>query len=283
MCRIISVFFCFFTGMVSLFAAPIEIGIGAKSQGMGGAFVGIANDASATYWNPAGLLWTKSGEARFMHWILSDVPGIGVDWFSLIHPDGWGISWLRKGATLEQGKDNVIKTSMAENTYSVSYGVRLLKILSIGITANRFSINSDISGASGFGCNVGILYIPIPRYPFQAGFLIRNISANIGDENFPTTYRIGVSGRVIENLTLALDLSTKHGVNRANRTIIHYFGGLEWQIVPQFALRVGNNDNNPINVGFGFELGKVLLDYAYSSMKEGGLTNSHRIELGYRF
>ncbi|MGZ5479757.1 MAG: outer membrane protein transport protein, partial [Candidatus Aminicenantales bacterium] len=30
-------------------------GSGAKSDAMGGAFVGLANDFSAAYWNPAGL------------------------------------------------------------------------------------------------------------------------------------------------------------------------------------------------------------------------------------
>src|SRR5688572_28284943 len=29
--------------------------VGTRAQGMGGAFVGVADDASAVYWNPAGL------------------------------------------------------------------------------------------------------------------------------------------------------------------------------------------------------------------------------------
>ncbi len=33
----------------------LEIGIGARAQAMGGAFVAIANDPSALYWNPAGI------------------------------------------------------------------------------------------------------------------------------------------------------------------------------------------------------------------------------------
>jgi hypothetical protein len=35
-------------------AQPFEV-IGTRAQGMGGAFVGVADDASAVYWNPAGL------------------------------------------------------------------------------------------------------------------------------------------------------------------------------------------------------------------------------------
>ena len=29
--------------------------VGTRAQGMGGAFVAVADDATATYWNPAGL------------------------------------------------------------------------------------------------------------------------------------------------------------------------------------------------------------------------------------
>ena len=35
--------------------AQAEPAVGVRASGMGGAFVGVADDASATYWNPAGL------------------------------------------------------------------------------------------------------------------------------------------------------------------------------------------------------------------------------------
>jgi len=53
--------------LASLFIAMILMGlspdaaaqstesVGTRAQGMGGAFVGVADDASAVYWNPAGL------------------------------------------------------------------------------------------------------------------------------------------------------------------------------------------------------------------------------------
>ena len=38
------------------------MGIGARAIGLGGAFVSIADDASATFWNPAGLANMKSNQ-----------------------------------------------------------------------------------------------------------------------------------------------------------------------------------------------------------------------------
>ena len=45
----------------------LDLGIGARALSLGGAFVGIADDGSAFYWNPAGLSLLKTLEIDFMH------------------------------------------------------------------------------------------------------------------------------------------------------------------------------------------------------------------------
>jgi hypothetical protein len=42
-------------GFDALHGSDLGMGIGARAVGLGGAFVSIADDASATFWNPAGL------------------------------------------------------------------------------------------------------------------------------------------------------------------------------------------------------------------------------------
>src|SRR6266850_6391202 len=45
----------------------LRIGVGARALGMGSAFVGLADDGTSAYWNPAGLATLRSREATAMH------------------------------------------------------------------------------------------------------------------------------------------------------------------------------------------------------------------------
>ncbi len=45
----------------------LRLGVGARALGMGGGFVALADDASAPYWNPAGLPRLERAEMLFMH------------------------------------------------------------------------------------------------------------------------------------------------------------------------------------------------------------------------
>lgn len=47
--------------------AFLEIGVGARSLGMGGASVAVSNDVTAIYWNPAGLAYLGNVQFHGMH------------------------------------------------------------------------------------------------------------------------------------------------------------------------------------------------------------------------
>ena len=52
-------------------ATFLEIPVGARAVGMGGAFVSVANDATALYWNVAGIANLERNEIMGIHsrWI----------------------------------------------------------------------------------------------------------------------------------------------------------------------------------------------------------------------
>ena len=61
-------------GAIFLLIAP-----GARAGGMGDAQVAVANDAYASYWNPAGLGFLKGSEAALMH--VNWLPGLADDMY----------------------------------------------------------------------------------------------------------------------------------------------------------------------------------------------------------
>lgn len=72
--------------------AFLKMGVGARAMGMGGAFVALADDATAPYWNPAGLglLREKTATAMYVRPNPSgDEPASGIgtyEYLSYCHP-----------------------------------------------------------------------------------------------------------------------------------------------------------------------------------------------------
>ncbi len=102
----------------------LNIGVGARALGMGGTFIGIANDGSAAYWNPAGMggMHKKEIIAMYCPAALESVgtddagnlAGINVaqlganyNYFGLV----WTLGAMRIGASLVQlGIDGIYDT-----------------------------------------------------------------------------------------------------------------------------------------------------------------------------
>ena len=62
----------------------LEIGVSARAMGMGEAFLGVADDASVLYYNPAGLSLLTQKEAMFTH---IDYPAeINYEFAGLVFP-----------------------------------------------------------------------------------------------------------------------------------------------------------------------------------------------------
>ncbi|MCF8413872.1 MAG: PorV/PorQ family protein, partial [Melioribacteraceae bacterium] len=76
----------------------LKIGVGGRASAMGDAFIAVADDASALYWNPAGLVQAENNQVMFSHneWVadikhefvgavyhLSENDAVGVSFISL--------------------------------------------------------------------------------------------------------------------------------------------------------------------------------------------------------
>ena len=144
-------------------------GIGGRSAVFDDAFVAIADDASAIYWNPAGLAnlrsyysSTLSHNSLFSG--LFGLTGIQHDFVSLAHRRrSWGIgaSVDRVGTSRIIEADKVGRVLSTEGNYSelrTSFAASMKAggILSIGLTGNYFRIES-VTSSDYVGIDAGAL------------------------------------------------------------------------------------------------------------------------------
>lgn len=100
---------------VGITAAPfLEIGVGSRAISMGGAFVGIADDASALYWNPAGISSLSQNEVLFVHtdWLVD----ISFDYVGTVIPLGRYGSLGANVTVLSMGEMEVRTVQFQEGT-----------------------------------------------------------------------------------------------------------------------------------------------------------------------
>ncbi len=82
----------------------LRVGAGARAVGMGGAFLAVADDATAGYWNPAGLVYLERKSLQYMH-SEEQHSQVAYDFLGLVLPQGGepgkrsalGISLIRLG------------------------------------------------------------------------------------------------------------------------------------------------------------------------------------------
>ncbi|NQV38526.1 MAG: PorV/PorQ family protein [Candidatus Marinimicrobia bacterium] len=148
----------------------LEIGIGSAGSAMGEAYVGVAQDLSSIYWNPAGLAYIKGSEAQFMMqpWIVDintifagaavNVPRIGTFAFGLTQI-GYGDM---KVTTLSHQNGTGENFTANELAASLSYARKLAEWFAFGATtklihssiwhtsANAFAVDLGVSVQTGF-------------------------------------------------------------------------------------------------------------------------------------
>lgn len=153
--------------------SPIVIGAGARSLGMGGAFVAIADDATANTWNPAGMTQLDAPEVALSCGFYSrrsqrdggdsSDQRVDLDHLSGVYPfhafgfqQMVGIAWQRQydftfaqdfasGSTTGgvvtsvQSEQIDVRQRGAFSSLSISYAVEPLRGLSFGITGHAWS------------------------------------------------------------------------------------------------------------------------------------------------
>ncbi len=296
--------FCFGQAKVGTSGAQfLEIGISARAVGMGEAFIGLVDDASAVYYNPAGLTQLESREVVLTH---IDYPAdINYEFLGLAYPTpqiggvcGLAFYMLDAGdmerrEPLKPGIGDIAITgetfSAKDYALTLSYARNLTDRFSIGVTFKYLNELYEEEMASGWGMDVGTLY----RTGFRK-FKIAMVLSNFGpdlkfiqeDCPLPINFKFGGSMEVFsrEEHQAIFNLEGSHPSDNLEK----YNAGLEYWYKDMFALRIGQkfeNDTGGFSAGGGikFVLGNhtLKLDYGYHDF--GFLQNVHRFSLGFNF
>ena len=284
-------------------AVELKIPVGPRAIAMGQAFVAVADDVNAVYWNPAGLNQLGGAEITaqydvFIETVRYQYLAIGT---KLSKEAALGIS----GKLLSTGSENEIDSggNPTGNTFSESYmdidlsgAYRLNYYLDIGLTAKYISKSLAGSNASSFAADLGMLYrTPIPH--LTAGFNIQNIGPGMKfdqvEDPLPLNFKIGVAYRMFDdNFTIAYDTNIP-----VDNAVAASLGGEYWYkdtLVGRFGYQFqGAIDQNQVGIGgkAGLYLGAGVkiaffknylgLDYAWTDV--GFLGSNHHFSLDFYF
>lgn len=215
----------------------LMIAPGARAGGMGESGVALANDATAIFWNPAGLAfqyqdpeYDNIGEATFMHaqWLPAfNFDDLFYDYFAVryyleeVGMVGMSFTWLNLGentATDTEGNEYDKFTSQ-EYAITLAYSTKLEENVGIGVNVkiirselapDNISVGAENTNgiATGFALDFGVLWEPAYESLDNRLRLGANLS-NFGPAIFyndkaqadplPTLLRLGAAYKLLDD------------------------------------------------------------------------------------
>ncbi len=246
-------------------------GVGARPLAMGGSFVAIADDATAAYWNPAGLAQINGGISA----MYADRFSTGLRYqFLNLASGGFGVSLLRLNAAdvLHVTRrdslghpvrdDGTIKHS--ENALMITYGLGITNELYIGVTGKGLYHELLENTAKGWGVDAGALF---RNEMFSIGVNVQNITeghliwddVDETEDTIPMNVKAGGAVYLVGGMVIAaVDVDIM-----SDRQVLH-LGAELWPVKDIIALRGGLQDKN-FSAGLGLRMGSLSLDYALQS------------------
>ena len=168
-------------------------GVDARALGMGGAYVGLADEVSAGYWNPAGLRGLSYPEIGYMH-VERFAGAVSFDYGGVAMPvtarSTVGVSVFRSGVNdivntlaawnpdrgqpLPDYESRITRFSAADWALFVSYSRAVGERLSVGVNFKGIHRSiGDFANAWGYSMDVAARY---RAGPYRLGVVVRDVT-----------------------------------------------------------------------------------------------------------
>jgi hypothetical protein len=261
-----------FADGIGAFSA-FKTGIGARALAMGGAFVAVANDATASLWNPAGLAQLNDTRLAGMS---TDLFGMGITHqyvgaVTTFANLGIGLGWERAsidGQVIDEGGEQGAAFTWVEQAFTGSLATNVMDIAMVGANVKYYLADSGLGdSASGFGFDLGLL-VSLGDM-FVIGVNAMDLAGSTIDWDSGATdvvsglYKAGLAMKLAgDKLILAADVDFD-GSELGDTHI-----GVEFQVINELALRGGvvltnNFQDYYFAVGAGINVAGLYVDAAY--------------------
>ncbi len=277
----------------------LELGVSARAVGMGNAFLAIADDASAIFYNPAGLSQLSQREIILTHVdypadITYDFAGLAYPFHRLGGVWGLGFYFLNSGEMDYTTYFNPLSSGQTftakDYAISLSYGRLLTERFSIGATVKLIDELYEEERATGWAADIGTMYNTGFRN-FRIGMMMCNFGPDLKFIReaypLPISFKFGIALDVVNygDHKASVDFELGH----PNDNLEKFNGGVEYWYRDMLALRFGSQagyDEGNVGLGAGIKVpfyNKTTLRVDYGYHNFGNLTEVHRFTLNLSF
>lgn len=287
----------------------LKLGAGARAGAMGDSFSAIADDASAAYYNPAGLAQLPGTQLAGAH--TSYFQGVNYEVLNFTHPIAreedyarhtlaLSIYQLSVGNIERRSNDTTDPTGTfgsSDGAYALSYAYGYSRRLSWGLTGKYIVQSLDSYHSSAYAADLGVLYHmnPDASRPISLAATVRNVGSRTGyvsgqTDPLPTSITGGVAVQAVPKLLkVNLDLTKYRDENTfaaVGGEFTHAFneaaaGAFRFGYTTERTSNPGSTVLNGVSFGAGVSFHKAAFDFAWIPF--GGLGDTFRYSLIVKF
>ncbi|MCE9626878.1 MAG: PorV/PorQ family protein [Candidatus Eisenbacteria bacterium] len=279
----------------------LKIGVGARAAGMGGAYVAMADDATAVFWNAAGIARVEADKSQLSlnhaNWPaelsydqvgyvfhMKKIPGAFA-----VHARALTMAPMEETTAFQPlGTGKTFDAGMM--SAGITYARSFTDKFSAGVTVNTIHTGLADLSQQTFAVDIGTLY-DVGAAGMKIGMAIQNIGSQEKfierEARIPSIFRVGTTATLLsgadQKLTGSFEFS--HPPDNSERVNL----GAEYAFHQYLFLRGGyafNYDTEGLAGGVGFHFpvsvaGMADLDYSYTDMLDLGA--AHRFSLRFQF